>query len=217
MKTALITGSETFGRYITNPTKWLALSAEGRILADHKIYSLIFPSIVGLPKDTEDPGSVIIKKAVEINAKVIISFGMASEVKGFRIERSATNWIYNEKYCSADENNRPLNPTRPAKEQLQIDLTKWDIEKVRKLFAKAHIPFDQKISDNPGQYSCNSWIYRTILARKKYIIKTPYIFVHTACTPASVALISDFLPKKVLIKNNDLLIALEIFLRSYYT
>src|SRR3990167_276218 len=109
MKKALITGSETFGKYITNPTKWLALYADGKVIAGYEIHSLVFSSVVFFSEGAENPEEIITRKAREINADVIISFGMASEIKGFRLERSGTNWVYHEKYLSPSENNRVLD------------------------------------------------------------------------------------------------------------
>ncbi len=215
MKTALITGSETFGKYIFNPTKWLSLKAEGKVINGHKIHSLVFPSIIRLPRDAENHGETIVKKAIEINADVIISFGMASEVKGFRIERSATNWIELEKYCPKYENKRRIDDKKPAHEKAEIDLKYWDLEKIEEAFNKKKLPYDPQISDDPGQYSCNGWIYRTIYALEKYKLNIPYLFVHTACTKKAIEFLHDFSIKKTLIKENDLVKALEIFLESY--
>lgn len=218
MRKAIVTGSETFGKYITSPTKWLALSVDEKVIAGYEIHALVFPSIVIIPPGTENPGERIVKKAQEINADVIVSFGMASEVKGFRIERSGTNWIYNKKYLSASENNQPLDPSQPEKEQIKTDLSFWDIEKMQRLFSEAHISFDQVISDDPGQYSCNSWIYRTLLAMKKKQVSIPYLFVHTACTEEAIEFIPDFdRVNKHLNKKEDLLKALEIILQTHKT
>ena len=215
MKRAIITGSETFGKYITNPTKWLALSAAGKVIGGYEIHPLVFPSVVVLPAGIENPGETIIRKAREIGTDVILSFGMASEVRGFRLERSGWNWIYNEKYLSAVENNRPLEPSQTEKEQLQTDLSRWDMEKMKVLFADAHIPFESVVSNDAGRYSCNSWIYRTLLVMKRQKIDIPYLFVHTACTREAIGLIPDFDTKKTLIEKEDMLTALEIILQSY--
>jgi pyrrolidone-carboxylate peptidase len=214
MKTALLTASETFGKYITNPTKWLALTADGKIINGHKIHSLVFPSIIRFPKDAETPGETIVKKAIEINASVIISFGMASGVKGFRIERTATNWIENKAYCPTYESKKTIDPSKPAHEKVQIDLNKWDLNKIKEGFRKNKISYDSNISDDPGKYSCNGWIYRTIYALKKHKCNIPYIFVHTACTKKAIEFIHDFDKDKTIIKEKDLLKALEIFLES---
>ncbi len=215
MKTALITGSETFGKYITNPTKWLALKTDGKIISGHKIYSLVFPSIIRLPKDAENHGETIIKKAIDINADVIISFGMSSGVKGFQIECSATNWIENEKYCPPYENKEMIDSEKPAQEKVQIDLKTWDLLKIEKKFKEKNIPYDPNISYDAGQYSCNGWIYRTIYALKNHKLNIPYLFVHTACTKKAIEFINDFPKNKVLIKENDLIESLKIFLESY--
>ncbi|MBI5456297.1 hypothetical protein HY969_01020 [Candidatus Kaiserbacteria bacterium] len=214
MKKAVVTGSETFGKYITNPTKWLALAADGKVVADREIHSLVFPSVVLIPQGGENPGETVVKKAQEIGADMIISFGMASDVKGFRIERSGWNWVLNEKYLTV-ENNRPLDPSRPEKEQVQTDPTQWDIEKMQRLFSEAKIPFDAKLSDDAGRYSCNSWIYRTLVELRKTNSPIAYLFVHTACTENAIEFIPDFDRKnKVLVKNEDLLKALEIIIES---
>ncbi|OGZ01868.1 MAG: hypothetical protein A2946_02955 [Candidatus Liptonbacteria bacterium RIFCSPLOWO2_01_FULL_53_13] len=214
-KKALITGSETFGKYITNPTKWLALSADGKVIAGYEIYSLVFPSVVLNAEGVENKGEATIRKAQEIGADVIISFGMASEVKGFRLEKSGINWVYNKKYLSDKENNRPLEPSQPKKEKIETDLSLWDIEKMKGLFANANLPFEASTSDDAGQYSCNSWIYRTLLAMKKQKLNIPYLFVHCACTEEAIELVSDFDRSKILIKKEDMLKALEIVLQSY--
>lgn len=215
MKKVLITASEPFGKYITHPAKWLALSVDGKVISGYEIHSLVFPSVVLVPEGMTNPGEIIVKKAQEIGAVAIISFGMSSVVKGFQLERSGTNWIYNEKYLSAEENNRPLEISQPPKEQLQTDMSYWDMNKMQKLFTEASIPFEPTISDDPGQYSCNSWIYRTLLAMRKRNLKTPYLFVHSACTKEAIELIPEFDKNKTLIKNQDMLKALEIILESY--
>ncbi len=215
MKTALITGFETFGLYIFNPSKWLALAAEGKLIAGYRIHSLVLPSTVLIPEGVEDPGTKIVRIAEEIRADIIISFGISSEVKGFQLERSASNWVYNKKYLSPEENNRALNTLRPPKEQVQIDLSQVDLEKLQNLFLEAQIPFDSKISDDPGQYSCNALIYRTQLALQKESNSPPALFVHMACTEETVELISDFnRVDKLLIKKEDTIKALDFILQS---
>lgn len=216
MKTALVTGSETFGKYLTHPSKWLALSVDGKVLDGHKIHSLVFPSVVLFAAGTEDPGEMIIRKAQEIAADVIVSFAMSSDVKGFRLERSGSNWISNEKYLSPHENNRPLDPSRPENEQLRAELSSWDLEKMIALFSEAQIPLESTVSDDAGRYSCNSWIYRTLLAMQRKQLTIPYLFVHTACTEEAIRLIPEFdRENKTLISNTDMLTALGILLRSY--
>jgi pyrrolidone-carboxylate peptidase len=139
MKTVLITGSETFGRYITNPTKWAALTADGKEIAGYQVHSLVLPSVVRLSPEIDDAGTTILKKAQEVGTDIIISLGMASEVGGFRVERTATNWIHNEAYCSPQENDHPLDPSRPEKEEMKIDLSHLDIEKAQELFEQANL------------------------------------------------------------------------------
>ncbi|MFH0773589.1 MAG: hypothetical protein V1922_04740 [bacterium] len=215
-KIALITGSESFGKYVINPAKWLALAAEGKTIAGHKIVSLVFPTTTLLPNGVENPGTTIVNTAIKIKANVIISFGLASEAKGFRIERSGYNWIENIPYCQPYENFHSLDTSRPAKEQIQIDMSQWNMTLLKELFEKNKLPLDPQISDDPGRFSCNSWIYRTLVALKKVNVKTPYLFIHSACTEEAVELIPDFpRNKKIVIPKKYLLKALEILLQSY--
>jgi pyrrolidone-carboxylate peptidase len=187
------------------------------VINGHKIHSLIFPSIVSLPKDVENHGETIVKKAIEIKADVIISFGMASAAQGFKIEEIASNWVESNKYCSSYENKKPINPLREAHEKVYIDLNLWNLAKIKKDFKKKKIPFDLDMSESDVQYSCNNWMYRTICALKNHKLKIPYLFVHVPCTKRAIEFIPDFpFNKKILIKENDMIKALEIFLGSYY-
>ncbi|MFA5843178.1 MAG: hypothetical protein WC882_05955 [Candidatus Gracilibacteria bacterium] len=216
MKVALITGSETFGDYIVNPTKWLALKMRGKVVCGHKIHSVVFPSIVRYPEDAETPGEMLVKKAIEIKADVILSFGLASGVKGFCIERTGTNWIENKAYCAPHEHKRLIDPSRPAHEKVQIDLNRWDFLKIKQELKKNKIPCESRISDNACNYSCNAWLYRIVCALKKHELNIPYLFTHVACTKKSIELIPRFSPKKTIIKESDLVKALEIFLGAYH-
>lgn len=213
---ALVTGSESFGRYVNNPAKWLALAVEGKIIVGHRIHSLVFPTVVLLPPDAEDQGETIVRKAIEIGANVILSFGLASEAQGFRFERSAINWVDNVRYCLSYENNRPIDPTRPPKEQIHCNLAPWNFDRIRMCFEEADVPFDPRISDDPGQFSCNSWIYRTYFALQRHKLTIPYAFVHLPCTESAIEFIPDFpRDKKLIISPTQILKGFEILLEGY--
>lgn len=215
-KTALVTGSESFGRYVNNPSKWLALAVDGKIISNHYLHSLIFPTVVRLPPEAENQGEVIVQKAIEIKASVILSFGLASEAKGFRFERSATNWISNLRYCLPYENNRPITESHPPKEQIHYDLSYWDFDQMKRLFTQRHVPLDPRISDDPGQFSCNSWMYRTYYALENHKCTIPYAFVHLPCTEDAIEFIPDFpRDKKLIISKPQILQGFEMLLRCY--
>jgi len=214
MKSALVTGSESFGRYVSNPTKWLALAVDGKQVAGYQVHSLVLPSVVRFSPDVDDAGTTIVKKAIEVNADIIVSLGMSSGVGGFCLERTAINWIYNQKYCSAQENSKPLDLSRPAKDKMEVDLSHLDFEKLGQLFKQAGLSLESAISDDAGQYSCNSWMYRTMLAMQKQSVEIPYVFMHMSCTEESIEFIHDFdRENKVLIDKQDALKALEIVLQ----
>ncbi|MEK6923734.1 MAG: hypothetical protein AABW54_00665 [Candidatus Micrarchaeota archaeon] len=213
MKTAIVTGIEPFGPYRFNPTAWLAEQVHGKVISGYKIHSIVLPSEVRPSEGGVDHGETIVRKAQEIGADVIISLGIASEVRGFRIECQGTNWAYNEKYLPKSENDRPLDMARPEKEVLKMDLRPWNVRFLKRQFEKAGLPLERKISDDAGKYSCNSIIYRTLLAKKRRGLKTPFLFVHVSCTPETVRQIKGFDERKHLNKKEDLLTALEIILR----
>lgn len=213
---ALVNGSESFGRYLFNPSKLLALAVDGKTIADHNIHSLVFPTVVRLPTEAEDQGETIVKKAIEIKADVILSFGLASEAKGFRFERSATNWIDNVRYCLPYENDHPIDSKHPSMEQIHHDLSPWNFTLIKRRFVQAGVPFDPKISDDPGQFSCNSWIYRTYYALKKYKLAIPYAFIHLPCMEETIQFIPDFpRDKKLVISPSQILKGFEILLSCY--
>ena len=215
MKNAIVTGSESFGKYILNPSKWLALHVDGKVIANHKIHSLVFPSVTMLPEGVEHPGETVVKKAKEISTDVIISFGLSSSVNQFRLERTGINWSEN-KYCQPYEFAKPLEKDRPEKERVQLDESLWDFNKMHSLFEQKGINLEQTFSDEAGMYSCNSWIYRIIVTMKKYNLHIPYIFVHTACTKESIEMVTNFpRDEKVLITKEDLVKGLEAVLESY--
>jgi len=43
------------------PSKWLAVFADGKVIAGHKIHSLVFPSITRIPENAEDAGITIVE------------------------------------------------------------------------------------------------------------------------------------------------------------
>jgi len=87
---------------------------------------------------------------------------------------------------------------------------------MQRLFRENNLLLEEKISDDPGQYACNSWIYRTIKAMDKLNCHVPYLFIHTACTEESIELIPDFPgDKKITIKKEDLITSLELLLQCY--
>ncbi len=211
---AILTGFFQFGKYSVNPTEVLLNGLKDQVMSGHLIYCQIFPT-----KIFEIPlffaGETIALLVNDFKAKVIISFGLASEARGLRIESCAVNWVENDKYCTPQENRRPVDRLSDKKEVLKIDLAKWDIAKMFAGFRKYGIPFEPTVSTDAGGFCCNALIYRVLQRLRLNRISIPYIFIHLPCTPASILSISDFDKNKVLITEEQLAKAVEIILTCY--
>lgn len=111
MEKILITGFEVFGAYKENITQ--SFSKEIFHLSGYFPEYIIFPVRI-FSDGSANYGKQIISKAQEVNAKAIISLGMASDVKGARIESIAKNWVENEKYCIPSEQRRLIDENLSA-------------------------------------------------------------------------------------------------------
>lgn len=213
-KIVFLTGFTVFGDYAENPTEKLALALRGKILAAHRIESFIFsPRIFKIPEVYA--GELLVDLAYDAKAVVIVSFGLASEVKGLRVESYATNWAENEKYCLPDENRRVIDREMKPKAKLHIDLSRWDIGKMFLKFEQAGIPYESIISRDAGNFCCNALIYRvlTIMKWRKFFL--PFLFIHVPCTKAAITNMPDFDKSKILVTEEQLLRAVEIILTCY--
>jgi len=214
MKTALLTGFQAFGNYAVNNTEVLACSLAGRTICGHAIHSLVFSADI-FPPDGQDYGRRIVSTAMSLRASVIISFGLASEARGVRIESRATNWVQNPRYCQPHENERRIVESLPKEEARRIDLARWDLDRLRQQLGSQGIPFEPTTSENANNYCCNALMFRTLLAMQYLWCQIPYIFLHVACTAAAAASIPDFDSKKVIISERQLENVVSILLDSY--
>ncbi len=214
MKTALFTGFERFGAYANNPTEILANILDQTVLADHYIYSMILPVDIFPATCGKNYGEIIFNKALEINADCILSFGVSSEVKGFRLERVATNWVENKKYCSEKQNNTLLNINMPPKKSIVALNGNIGISFMNVLIQGAGISFEDKISEDAGTYCCNALMFLLAQALKDNS-RISQFFFHVPCTHSSVFGISDFDKTKLLVNESDLVLGVETILKSY--
>jgi pyroglutamyl-peptidase len=214
MKAAILTGFEVFGKYTVNPTETLARSLGGEVVAGHLIRSMVFPTTVLAPHGEVDVGNSIVDESFLVDASVIISFGIASEARGVRIERTCTNWVENAKYCTPFENKKPLSGVYVPKERLLMPLQSWDLATLSEKLAAAGIPLET--SEDAGSYCCNALMYRTLRSMKECSLEIPFIFVHVPCTEEAVANMPGFdRSKKVLFRQETLVTVVESLLGSY--
>lgn len=211
MEKILITGFEVFGAYKENITQ--AFSEEIFNLSGYSPEYIIFPVRI-FSEGSENYGKQIIKRAQEINAKAIISLGMASDVKGARIESLAKNWVENEKYCTPSEQKRLIDKNLEAKHSLRVDLEKWNTDKIISDLKELNVNYESEISVNANSFCCNALMFRTLQALESSGCSIPYIFLHVSCSPESVEGVANFNSNNHLISIGDLKDILGVFLKN---
>ncbi|MFA5000506.1 MAG: hypothetical protein WC545_04060 [Patescibacteria group bacterium] len=187
MKNILITGFYPFGDYKVNPTEQFLKSHS--VLGELYLYSLIFPPRT-FGDGAENFGLNTVKFARSLNAIAIISLGMASDVKGLRIETSSINWSEG-KYCLDFEQKKRLDSRFSSRATKKTNLAQWDIEAMLKNFKNLNIKFERKLSESAGTYCCNALMYR-VLSNLEPSSNIPYIFLHIPCSAEAVAGIDNF-------------------------
>ncbi|MFA5109304.1 MAG: hypothetical protein WC458_02070 [Patescibacteria group bacterium] len=194
MKNILITGFRPFGKYKANPTEQFLKNHS--VLGDLYLHSLIFPAST-FANDAEDFGFEVVKTARSLKAVAIISLGMASDVKGLKIETRAINWSAG-KYCLDFEQERKLNPLYPGWDTKEVNLEHWNIDFMFKNLTDLNIKFEKEISNKAGTFCGNALMYR-ILTALGYASDIPYIFLHIPCSAEAIAGLDDFAKDKDLI------------------
>lgn len=199
MENILVTGFQRFGDYKSNTTEQF-LKTHSR-LGNFYLHSLIFPART-FSQNAENFGKEIIKTAQKLNAAAIISLGMASDVKGLRIESRAVNWSAG-KYCEKYEQELKLSQKFPPWDDKEINFKPWNIERLFSTLRAGNIEFEEKISTNAGSFCCNALMYRTLTALQP-INNTPYLFLHLPCTAEAVEGMAGFDKNKYLIDSKTL-------------
>jgi pyrrolidone-carboxylate peptidase len=216
MKNILITGFEPFGDYTENLSEVAATKL--KVIGDYNVYSLVFPVRIfpvsrkriisytvnnvrrfyAQPINDINYGDMIVAYAKEIDACAIISLGISSEVRGIRIETSATNWVENYKYCLESEQRRAISSYFAAKETLGVDLDKWRLGKLWNIgvltneFHKSGIDCNVTLSSDAGSFCCNALMFRTLASLRKNSCEIPYLFLHIPCSAEAVKDNPDF-------------------------
>ena len=218
MSNILITGFEPFGEYAENISEVAATQIKR--VGKYNVYGLVFPIRI-FPENGEDYGKTILAKAKEINAKAIISLGMASNVVGVRIETQAINWVENYAYCLESEQRRVIDESLILKKERKVDLRKWYLSRlwnlsvlIEKLYLQ-RISCDINFSSDAGTFCCNALMFRTLAVIEKDDCKIPYLFLHVPCSAEAVRNISDFDKTKDLMSLEKLEKVLAVILEHF--
>jgi pyrrolidone-carboxylate peptidase len=183
MNTVLLTGFGTFGDYKANSTELVARKSEGSMLADWRVHTHIFETVV--PK--HDRALELYTLARRLGATRIVSLGMASQKRSFCLETLARNWVDCSKYCSTQENGKPIDESQSYGVSLSIDYRFWDLQAFQYKCLVLRLP-SFEYSSNPGGFCCNHLLWqlraREIVEKENSI---PFLFLHVPCTPECVA------------------------------
>jgi len=217
MENILITGFEPFGEYAENISEIAAMQIKK--LGKYNVYGLVFPVRI-FPKNGEDYGKTILAKAKEIDAKAIISLGIASDVVGARVEKQAINWVENSKYCLDSEQRRVIDESLILKKEFRVDLKRWSLDRLwnfstlnEKLCLQG-ISCDIDFSSDAGTFCCNALIFRTLVAMEKDGCEIPYLFLRVPCSAEAVKNIPDFNKAKDLMSLEKLEKVLAVILEN---
>ena len=207
MENIIITGFEKFGDYKENTTEILKKFLPE--LCGYHVEYLIFP--VRIFGEAEQYSQQIVKRAQEINARAIISLGMASNVHGVRIESRAINWVENKKYCLPEEQEKVVNNNYLVREYKNVDLSKWNMKYIFPNLIKNRLCHEPQISTDAGTFCCNALIFRTLVAMTDKKCEIPYIFLHLPCTENASHGFPGFSKKNHIIYISEARAILEIF------
>jgi pyrrolidone-carboxylate peptidase len=151
----------------------------------------------------EDGVYPVLREVKSGQVVAIVSLGLSSDAKGFRIETAFSNWV-NSKYCRPDESGNPVYVNRSAHEVIEPDRSRWDIGRMRWLLSKQGVPVEFGFSKNAGGFCCNAFAYKLCVSLQSIPNPPPFLFVHVPCTPECVSGIPDWDKSKLLIPQDQL-------------
>ena len=163
----------------------------------------------------EDRGLYLLREACSSGASAIVCLGMGSLKKGLCVETHAANLIDNEQYCPPELNKKPIDPNRPYGEKLRVDLSPWNIDRLRATCVSAEIPTE--VSADAGGFCCNHLMYQICRAQSAAPAyqKVPWIFIHVPCCPEAALPTTDYLyGRKTVMSVTSIISGLEILLRE---
>ena len=169
MRRLLITGFEPFGGEETNPS-WDALALIPDRIADFNITKLEIPVVFGKSAD------VVIKKAEEIKADVVLCIGQAGGRDAVTPEMIGINL----RYATIPDNdgNKPVDE-RIIPDAPDAYFTALPARKMAAEIEKSGIR--SKVSYSAGAYVCNEVIFSLMHHFKGSDVKVGFIHVPYSC------------------------------------
>lgn len=168
MDTVLLTGFDVFGSYTKNCTKNACEQLNGLQLENHTIHSIVLPCRWNIFSQLE-------RTLKELQPIAICSTGMASRVRGIRIEQTAKN-IRSAMY--ADDTGRICTDELIDPQGEEFLDVPTNSTKIFTSLAKNNIPCE--LSNDAESFVCNDLLYN--LVRYVRTQRIPMCFLHIPCT-----------------------------------
>ncbi len=175
MKKIILTGFKPFGHYQYNPTEQSTLDFDGKIFGDRQVIGVVLPCVYNAWGHL---AGTILRNS---NAHAIISTGLASSVKGIRIESIFRNVMNNDKYADADGYTPKNVPVVKGNVPYNVK-SRGPNKKLLRLLLENGIPAEA--SNDAGNFICNSLGYTTSLAMRSAGYVNRNIFIHIPWTTA---------------------------------
>ena len=190
MKNLLITGFDAFGGENINPS-WESVKLINEKTANFNVTKLQIPTVFGKASE------IVVKKAEEIKADVIICVGQAGGRKAVTAEVVAINLM--EAKIPDNEGNQPVN--QPIVDG--GDNAYFSTLPVREIVAKLkNEGIDADLSFSAGAFVCNELLYTLLQKYDKTNVKVGFIHV-------------PFLPEQA--KNNQPSMPLDTIVKALET
>lgn len=165
MKKLLLTGFEPFGGETTNPS-WDALAPLPEVIGEFSVTKIEIPVVFGLSAD------IVIKKADEIGADVILCIGQAGGRDAITPEMIGINLRYGR--IPDNQGNEPRDEKISERGE-NAYFTTIPVRKIADAIAEKGIP--SKVSYSAGAYVCNDVIYSLLERYNNTDVKIGFIHV----------------------------------------
>lgn len=187
MKNILISAFLPFGDYPENSSRQVVSLETNRGLCEYHVSPMYFAASI----PNIDRGLLLLNAAQYTGTRGIICLGMASQKKGLCLETRTSNLVQNVKYCRPNQNGKPVDLSRPLGECLEIDLSKWNVDKFETLCQNTGIPSER--SQDAGGFCCNHLMFQICSAqlRDSRLREIPWIYFHIPCTQEAVPVPPD--------------------------
>ncbi|MDO8594379.1 MAG: hypothetical protein Q7R93_02585 [bacterium] len=180
----LFTGFEPFGPYPANISELLGKRLDGKIVAGYRIRTVILPATIS----ADNRGEQLLDLAHRESAVGILSMGMWSVAREFRIETVARNCMPWNKYCPAFANTL-ISSRYGADERFYPPLAPWKLPAFKAACRARARMLPVEISGDAGSFCCEHLMVQVEIAQRerRCLRRLPFLFIHLPCCPEAIS------------------------------